>query len=706
MRRKELKIHSTIFPQLAPPPTPLQDFEYHWRKVKHFYAKDTDDQKVHIQDTNIPLHLNGMLELLVAEGQSAEDSISGHPCLEFLLANRPLDLMTDLALADSPPGMKGAVLSWTRRFLTNTNNLPLEDPSVYQPVIKLLTQTGHHAEPVVVTPYEKEEVRFLVSLAAAVLKAPQKYLNLFVDTHYEFTLKCYSNKTPQRNSLFDPSIVDRTAAQEPNIILSQTTVQTEGKTSDAPCTTGASSIEADVSKTDFRCHCDSGGQFLLLAALVKFLNSPNHEIVIKACEGILILIALPEEQLHCNSIANSFENFVDVLIEMVCYSYSRIPDDIDPLDIELESISWALNIFDGGERQFIGKLPFVQFLCWLDYYDAVVREMTSDRINKYATFKFQVELLQGHVQGDVADGRSASKIMLLTKIFKQVRAPNLYKQCVEWLLSDLGTLFKTMLGNATDSPCVLVETLSLVELFVDQPNLAVLECLVLNHLERRAYFNPQTVQSWSDEEDERERRRGSHGETVKSKTLAPNNILKVINNFLLLLPKQILGDCVGTGYEEYVQDASRHYRTWVTRTKEFEWPVEATSPKRVLQEVGEEPQAKAESNDSGIGSEEFYEGPLLHMLFYYVRNMIHQPYEVNLAVIAIISKLAFLPHPYLHEVLLNPEVPVLPGVNTLWAALQETTRQILAQVPLIEDFKAKIEATGRRLLIQDAESGR
>lgn len=686
--------------QIAPPPTPLQDFEYHWRKVKQFYAKDTNEQKVHIQDTNIPSHLNGMLEILTTEAQKEGQD---QECLQFLLSNRPMDLLTELAQADSPPGMRGAVLSWTRRFLTNVRNVPLDDPSVYQPVLKLLSQIVA-VEPVVVTAYEKEEVLFLVSLSAAILKSPETYLNVFVDKHYEFTIKCFTNKTPQKNSLFDAIVVELPASVEQNILLPASSVPHEKSEETVP--------SASSPLNNFKCHCDSAGQFLVLSALVKYLNSPSHEIVIKACEGILILISLDECHLHCNSIVHSLENFIDVLTEKLCHTYSRIPDDMDPMDIdvELESISWGLNIFDGEERGFVGKLPLLQFLCWLDYFDCVGRELKADRVNKYATFKFQVELLQGHVQEDVCNGRNAPKIMLLTKIFKQVRTERVHKQCVTWLLNDMGTVFNTLLENATDNPCIVVETLSLVELFVDQPNLPALDCLVLSYLEKRAYFNHQTVQSWSDEEDERERRRGSHGETVKSKTLAPNNILKVINNFLLLLPKQILGDCAGTGYEEYVQDASRHYRGWVERTNGFEWPIEAVSPRRkIVPQRTEEKASEStsatkqdDSNDSGIAEEVFYEGPLLRMLFHYIRNMVQQPYEVNLAVIAILSKLAFLPHPYLHEVLLNPEVPILPGVNTLWTSVQEATRQILAQVPLIEDFKAKIEATGRRLLLQGA----
>lgn len=31
-------------------------------------------------------------------------------------------------------------------------------------------------------------------------------------------------------------------------------------------------------------------------------------------------------------------------------------------------------------------------------------------------------------------------------------------------------------------------------------------------------------------------------------------------SFLLLLPRQIISDSIGTCYEEYVQDANRHYK--------------------------------------------------------------------------------------------------------------------------------------------------
>lgn len=37
-------------------------------------------------------------------------------------------------------------------------------------------------------------------------------------------------------------------------------------------------------------------------------------------------------------------------------------------------------------------------------------------------------------------------------------------------------------------------------------------------------------------------------------------------------------ETVGTCYEEYVQDASRHYQNWIKKTSEFNWPMEAIFP--------------------------------------------------------------------------------------------------------------------------------
>lgn len=177
-----------------------------------------------------------------------------------------------------------------------------------------------------------------------------------------------------------------------------------------------------------------------------------------------------------------------------------------------------------------------------------------------------------------------------------------------------------------------------------------------------------------------------------------------------------MNDAAGICYEEYMQDASRHYQTWIKKTHGFQWPVEAVWPESASSSPTSEgasletlptakPKTKSKSDlnevqcgDSGISEESFYEGPLLKLLFSHVKQMNTQVYELNLAVIAILSKLALFPHPYLHEILLSPEIPVAPGATTLWSVMQFLARQLLTEIPRVENFQERINETGKRLL--------
>lgn len=142
--------------QLAPPPTPLQSFEYHWKHVKNFYAQHKVMPKVHIENTNLPTHLEEMLKLLIEEDHQANESVTTHAnaesaaatkatptpnpsgttkkeCFEFVIINRPLDLLTDICLTDTPVGASVCVLNWMRRFYSCLQNPRLDHKSILQP---------------------------------------------------------------------------------------------------------------------------------------------------------------------------------------------------------------------------------------------------------------------------------------------------------------------------------------------------------------------------------------------------------------------------------------------------------------------------------------------------------------------------------------------------------------------------------------------
>lgn len=185
---------------------------------------------------------------------------------------------------------------------------------------------------------------------------------------------------------------------------------------------------------------------------------------------------------------------------------------------------------------------------------------------------------------------------------------------------------------------------------------------------------------------------------------------------------------IGTCYEEYVSDATRYYKVkineskhnfsflafshellsefqmWLVKTADYNWPIDAMGPEKDDPALAS-PALNAsslptelKSCDSGIAEEIFYEGPLLRLLFQHLRRMAKHPHELNLAVMAILSKLALLPHPYLHEVLLNPELPVARGTSLLWQSMQYLAKYLLLEIPRIEGFHKRIHDTAQRLL--------
>ncbi len=68
---------------------------------------------------------------------------------------------------------------------------------------------------------------------------------------------------------------------------------------------------------------------------------------------------------------------------------------------------------------------------------------------------------------------------------------------------------------------------------LDNANERILNGMIFRYLIDRGYYDQnsenQPIQTWSDEEDERERLDGGVDELRKSRTLAPSNILKIIN---------------------------------------------------------------------------------------------------------------------------------------------------------------------------------
>ena len=135
-----------------------------------------------------------------------------------------------------------------------------------------------------------------------------------------------------------------------------------------------------------------------------------------------------------------------------------------------------------------------------------------------------------------------------------------------------------------------LEAVRTLDVLLSSPCQYILDRLVTAQLENRGYHlvsnNAEAIiNSWSDVEDEREKLENlSESETMRSsrsltpsRTLAPSNIHRLVNCWLYLVPDQLkLDEIRGSGYDQYVTDASKQIEVMARECGGFDWPREAT----------------------------------------------------------------------------------------------------------------------------------
>ncbi|XP_070493260.1 FHF complex subunit HOOK interacting protein 2A-like isoform X2 [Chironomus tepperi] len=578
---------------IAPSPTLFQNFEYNWKLIKTFYMKINQNDQ-HIDNTNIPYYMEQMLQILIKEENEVKEfniKNSDSPelrktaeCLEFLLESKPLDLLVDLAINEKPVGCRRWVLKWIKRYLTCLENPMIAHGSVFKPIVKLMTV----CKGALASPYEMDEILFLEAVAGLIGKNPE-LIKLFIQSHQHSdstTKGLFNTKPPKHNTLFESNKLEPNIRRVSLMINSE---DEEGIKDESNCNANDGNdnqttrkLLISPKKIPKNCNCDDGDRFNLLDAVMSYIESADSTIVVRACEAILILVSLKELDNHCNAINASFTELSHVIGEKLFLCAELIPEDMNLSDIEECNISWGLFPKD-DQQHFIGRYQLTSFLCWLDYADCLVKEnlLIADLLGML----FREQVLEKILEPNLLELNGPFGLVLTSKIIKQINSEVLMEEIATWLvgteINGSDCLLNIIIENAHDNSEVLLQTLQFVESLLDNPNERILHSMIFLYVNTRGYFDSSKsseIESWSDEEELREKRRGSVDSAVKSRTMAPNNILKVINNFLLLLPRQLMAESVGTCYEEYMQDASRHYQMWIKKTSKFNWPIEATSP--------------------------------------------------------------------------------------------------------------------------------
>ncbi|XP_047511571.1 FHF complex subunit HOOK interacting protein 2A-like isoform X1 [Pieris napi] len=770
---------------LAPPATKYEDFEYHWKMIVNFYQAYDETTKVHIEDTRVPHHLHQMFQLIVDEEKEQQGGTVG-PCLEAVVQRSigVLDALAVLAVTDRPPGARAMALNLATTLLRRTQQPCLNSVHVYRPLQRMLVQCNESPA----SPTEKEEVELLLTICGLVRKE-SGLANIFTTPFIEDRISLMSipediqqlipvkrkvNK-PKKNPLFD---VDMTPPIKMAIVRK-----------DSFNNSAADDASVKSQKTVY----DDNDKFLLIDLLLSYLNSADNQVVLRACEGIMIVSSLPEDDIA--NLITSCSPCCETIVDKLCTKYRAIPNDVDPNDVDHLNITWAYVAQDFGDKsynKFHGYRELTSFFSWLDYCDTLMKEC-HPTIAAHLARTFRSNFLEGVESWLLPASNNSSFVhqaalttALLAKCLRVIDSSDLINEFSNWLVGDGEVsewpLLLALINNClTEDYDLTLETLRFFETIIERGTEHSMDRIVVSRVISRGYYSPPgpaTVDT--DERDrlndlsfgrERDRNREamkqlehedaineqisdilSH-EGLDNKEQGENveNIHRVINSFLLVLPRALLSDPVGADYEHYIHDAQRHYQLWLDITASFHWPSEPnwmentassthsydsrpeadfhfsafdtlhTDTKKLLsKELTDEDQSKAQSTDKDVKDDvksdtsdttdkrisqtiedEFDEGPFFKMIFKLLSRMPDQPYQVNLHLTSIISKLALLPHPNLHEYLLNPNLPTSKNTRTLFKTLQNIARRLTLEIPRMKNYKKIIENTRQQLMSED-----
>ncbi|XP_078420812.1 FHF complex subunit HOOK interacting protein 2A [Cetorhinus maximus] len=719
------------------PSLPLQeDFVFHWKAITHYYINTSDD-KAPVTDTNIPSHLDQMLDILVQEEHERESGETG-PCMEYLLHHKILETLYTLGKADCPPGMKQQVLIFYTKLLGRIKQPLLPHINVHRPVQKLIRLCGE----VLAAPTENEEIQFLC-IVCAKLKQDPYLVNFFLENKSPRAIGGASSQKTEADSS------DKTVMSED---ISSETEHAQSSDANTKTELFNASCKAVISPLDSSCkssqnstalsaslnamtlspqtatarssdHCQNQ-DYNLVNSLINLSKSPDGRIVVKASEGLMLLVSLPEPAAAKCLTDNT--SLCQLLTERLGTLYRALPQSIDPMDIEsLESVNWGLDSYSHKEdaTAFPGKRALISFLSWLDYCDQLIKEahkLTAVALARAIRERFFVPVMEPQLLQTSEIGILTS-ISLLNRIIRQIMSNAMLQELVFFLLGEqrqpeTAGDNKHHLRNRLIEHCdhlsdeISIMTLRMFEHLLQKPNEHIIYSMVLRNLEERNYVenkpacqedkdiveNGQIAGAVDLEEDPLftdlspdNRLLGSNWLTASppptpdhTKCDGKTEVHKIVNSFLCLVPDEAKSSYYveGTGYDTYLRDAHRQFRDCCGNCMRWDWPA---IPKPLEKCNLESP---------------FFEGHFLKVLFDRMGRILDQPYDVNLQVTSVLSKLSLFPHPHLHEYLLDPYINLAPNCRSLFSVIVRVVGDLMLRIQRIPDFTPKLLLIRKRLL--------
>lgn len=656
-------IHEAV-EALAPDVPPQETFVFHWKAITNYFIEATDE-KVPVQSTNIPYHLEQMLDILRHEEDEQSGGTTG-PCLEYLLQHKILDTLHTLGRADCPPGMKQQVLLFFANLLAKMKQPLLPHVNVYRPVHRLIRLCGE----VKAAPSENEEIQFLCVVCAKLRQDPY-LVNFFLE-----------------------SLGTNSPGLHPSEEFHPPPVKAQGR--DKP-------------------------DYTLVTSLLNLSKSEDSRIAVKACEGLMLCASLPED--HAATVIVLYTPFCEVMADRLKVLFDHLPKTMEPLDISAVAAKWGLDHQSDDEDvlSFPGKRQLISFLSWLDYVDQLSKE-AHKLVGKALAVGVRERFLQTVIEPGLIQQSELGIITttaVMRRCVKAVTSPHLLQEMCLFLLGERTSpeipshagdhkLRQTLIERCDHlSDEVSIETLKLFETLVNKPCHVILNNLVLRNLKSRKYYRAPTLTNGDS---------ASNGPMADS-LIPPNPVTsappspsspstppltpdglgspqivddvdreeveQVVNSFISLVPDEIKTSALtgDTGYDTYLRDAHRQCTQRALQTSSFDWP---STP--------------MPSHDVEDDREAFYEGAFMNMLFKKLQRLLDQPYDVNLQVTSVIALLSQFKHPQLQEYLLNATLPLAPDCRSLHTTLQNVVQDLKGRIQRLPNFQRNVVSVRRQLM--------
>ncbi|XP_073996807.1 FHF complex subunit HOOK interacting protein 2A-like isoform X5 [Rhodnius prolixus] len=650
---------------LAPPPPLHEDFVYHWKKLMKHYLEVTNNKNVPIEMTNIPARLDQLLKILIKEDE--EMHLVGHPgpCLEYFLQHGLLNLLATLASSDQPPGIRQHVLQFVSKFLSNVKTPVLGHTSVYPPLQDELCCAGAVND----LPGSKSARRSSIcssdtsSLSACLSEASSSTIEKTLQLQQQ---QQQQQQPPHNNPLFTSLA---TSARSKNVRLVPIVHQT-------PL---SGTITSEDSSDDSRSIAvDESAQFSLLDSALTYIYSPDCSVRIKACQTVMLIASIPDEKLAEVVVTDTL--FISRVTAKLTDLYHQVPATVELTQIDDMHVSWGMDtpMLECSTKD--GSSQLSEFLSWFDFCDQIMIEahpIISEALSKEIKARFLGEVFA------VDALTEPLALTILAKCFKISSSTFMSNVFSSWLLDNssereppdykpLLSVKHTLLNNWSSHRADLVlEALRLFEVILEKGHEQTLHSLVLVYLKDGSYL---------ENVDQLEK-------DFKPSVHDPSRIEGILNSFLTLVPVKACSSENG-GYEQYLAESQRQYSAVLANSHR-------TNGKTLEDSINVQQECSSKSKNKRT----FYEGPFLRALFKSLANIPNQPYEVNLELTSLVSRLCLRPEEHLSRFLVENAVEQLvPEAVTLHSVIQGVVNNLVSAVIDRPQYQTLLKQTRARLI--------